>query len=168
MHVSRMNSTPALKQSYPYEPPIRDENNFLWIETLVSDFLNWTLNAHPTQSPANMQMIARLFGEVWRHQFSQPTSLCAGAASLQSLLALSVKSGELLNLNQQVEQELRIFFLSRQHDPLTVRITQTEFVSMRRFLIDQMIILFDSPANALTAPALPPEPPANDAQLPPS
>ena len=93
MHVSSMNSTPALKQSYPYEPPIRDENNFLWIETLVCDFLHWTLGAHPTHSAANMHMIARLFGEVWRHQFSQPTSLCAGAASLQSLLALSVKSG---------------------------------------------------------------------------
>ena len=168
MHDFRMNSTLALKQSYPYEPPIRDENNFLWIETLVCDFLHWTLGEHPPESKASIHVIARLFGEIWRHQFSQPTSLCAGAASLQSLFALSVKSAELLRLNQQVEQELRIFFLSRQHDPLSIRITQTEFVSMRRFLIDQMIILFDGPSNALTAPACPPEPPANDAQRPPS
>ena len=163
-----MNSTRALKYSQPYEPPIRDENNFLWIETLVSDFLHWTLSTQGSQHAANMQKIARLFGEVWRHQFSQPTSLCAGAASLQSLFALSIKTADLLRLNQQTEQELRIFFLSRQHDPLPIRITQTEFVSMRRFLIDQMILLFDGQSQTLTAPAMPPEPPANDAQRPPS
>ena len=173
MHGFFMNSTRAHKHSHPYEPPIRDENNFLWIETLVCDFLHWTLSTQAadertSDTPASIQKIARLFGEVWRQQFSQPTSLSAGAASLQSLFAFYAKSADLLRLNQQIEQELRIFFLSRQHDPLPIRITQTEFVSMRRFLIDQMILLFDSQSDALTAPALPPAPPANDAQRPPS
>lgn len=139
----------------------------------MCDFLHWTLSTQavdqdPSATPATNQKIARLFGEVWRQQFSQPTSLSAGAASLQSLFAFYAKRADLLRLNQQIEQELRIFFLSRQHDPLPIRITQTEFVSMRRFLIDQMIVLFDGQSGALTAPALPPEPPANDAQPLPS
>ena len=163
-----MKPTTTLRRAPPYDPPIRDENLFLWIETLVCDFLRWTLDAETTLEPAVACKLARLFAEVWKLQFSQPNALCSGAASLQLLASMPVTQDYLLKLNQRIDQELRVFFLSRQHDPLTIRLSQTEFVSQRRFLIDQMIALFDAPSNIFIAPARPFEQPANDVQPPPN
>ena len=163
-----MNPTSSLKKTPSYDPPIGDSNHFLWIETLVCDFLRWTLEAETTLDPADALKIARLFAEVWKLQFSQPNALCAGATSLQFLAAMPVSQSDLLQFNQRIDQELRIFFLSRQHDPLPVRLAQTEFVHQRRFLIDEMIALFGTQSDFFTVPAMPIEPPANDVQPPPS
>ena len=168
MHDSIMNPTASLKPSPPYDPPIRDANHFLWIETLVCDFLRWTLDAETALEPTIARKISKLFAEVWKLQFSQPNELCAGAAGLQLLAAMPVTHDYLLQLNQRIDQELRVFFLSRQHDPLTVRLSQTEFVSQRRFWIDQMIALFDAQSSIFTVPAMPFEQPANDVQPPPN
>jgi hypothetical protein len=163
-----MNQAFLHKSLAAYEPPIRDENSFLWIETLVCDFVRWTLTSETDFEEILQQKLARLFAEVWKLQFSRPSALCSGASSLQRLAAIPLDLDYLLNLNQRIHQELSIFFLSRQHDPLTIRISQTEFVSQRRFLIDQMITLFHSQSNGFIAPARPIERPANDVLPPPN
>jgi hypothetical protein len=163
-----MNPKTSLKHSPANEQSIRDTNHFLWIETLVCDFLRWTLDAEKTFEPAVARKISYLFANVWKLQFSHPDALCSGAASLQLLTSLPTSHDYLLQLNERIEQELRVFFLSRHHDPLAIRLSQCEFVSQRRFLIDQMIALFETQSNLFTVPAKPVEQPANDVQPLPS
>lgn len=162
MHDSCMNSSTHRHSSQLYDPPIQDTNHFLWIETLVCDFIKWSLSREAKLDPQIAQTIARLLAGVWKQQFSHPDSLSAGAAGLQLLCAMPISYADLLRLNERIDQELRIFFLSRPNDPLHMRVSQTEFISQRRFLIDQMLRLLSTQANAFTAPAMPPERPAND------
>lgn len=163
-----MNPTASLKQSLAHEPSIPDTNHFLWIETLVCDFLRWTLDAETALEPAVARKISYLLANVWKLQFSQPDALCAGAASLQLLRTLPISPGYLLHLNERIDQELRVFFLNRHHDPLAIRLSQSEFVSQRRFLIDQMMRLLETQSNLFTVHAKPVEQPANDVQPLPS
>jgi len=163
-----MNPNTSLKHSPSHSEPSRDAHHFLWIETLVCDFLRWTFDAEKTLEPILARQISYLFANVWKLQFSHPDALCSGAASLQLLISLPLSCRALLQLNERIEQELRIFFLSRHHDPLAIRLSQCEFVSQRRFVIDQMITLFETQSTLFTVPAKPVEQPANDVQPLPS
>ncbi len=109
---------------------------FAWIDTLVSDFVYWYLNQYESERIHHPKPIARQFGMAWKMRFVDAQNIDGGIDNASALIACALPVDALQFINTLVAQELKLFFLSRTHEPMQMRLSQAKFVELQSAIID--------------------------------
>jgi hypothetical protein len=113
---------------------------FAWIDTLVCDFVYWYLNQFESERISQPKSIARQFGMAWKMRFVQAQSIEGGIEHVTALVKCPLPVESLQSVNAMVAQELKLFFLSRTHEPMQMRLSQAKFVDLQSSIIDRNLV----------------------------
>ncbi len=121
-------------------PVQQGDDCFAWIDTLVCDFVYWYLNQFESERVSQPKPIARQFGMAWKMRFVQAQSIDGGIEHVTALVACPLPVEALQSINAMVAQELKLFFLSRTHEPMPMRLSQAKFVDLQSSIIDRNLV----------------------------
>jgi hypothetical protein len=73
----------------------------------------------------------------WKMRFVQAQNIDAGIEYVTALVECTLPLDALQSMNAMVAQELKLFFLSRTHEPMQMRLSQAKFVDLQSSIIER-------------------------------
>ena len=132
-----MSKSQSISVQHVSAPAAQDDDCFAWIDTLVCDFVYWYLNQFESERINQPKPIARQFGMAWKMRFVQAQNIDAGIEYVTALVECTLPLDALQSMNAMVAQELKLFFLSRTHEPMQMRLSQAKFVDLQSSIIER-------------------------------
>ncbi len=132
-----MSKSQAISVQHVSAPAPQADDCFAWIDTLVCDFVYWYLNQFESERINQPKPIARQFGMAWKMRFVQAQNIDAGIEYVTALVECTLPLDVLQSMNAMVAQELKLFFLSRTHEPMQMRLSQAKFVDLQSSIIER-------------------------------
>lgn len=118
-------------------PEVLAADSFAWIDTLVTDFVYWYLNQFENERVTLPRPIARQFGKAWKTRFVHAQDIEGGIGHVHELVGSGLPLASLQAINALVAQELKLFFLARTQEPMSMRLSQAKFVDLQSAIVDR-------------------------------